>query len=322
MAVADGALAGATADSLMSLLTEKEKGTVIILLDKLTGNGQMIKRFSTSHITRMKRLCPILGKKDYIAHFEQIVNELEWSPSTAKTYFETILSIKRELQLAMTTEDKHYLARIATESAGSPSWMIDDPTQVLTTDQCHKLKNLAEMHPAFGAAWVTLVLGQRMSDVLQLLQANIFRVAADTLYLAVTFESTKTSSRVGPYSLAVATGSFTAKVLERWSKQSATEKVFDIAVKTAERIVTMQFKIDIRALRRTGLQNLSNAGADTQQLLQFSRHTSVAMLNLYLFRGALNVPQAMTQIGLVERAEHPIIPAVQRWARSNELSEV
>ena len=38
----------------------------------------------------MKRLLPILGKKDYIAHFEQIVNELEWSPSTANTYFESI----------------------------------------------------------------------------------------------------------------------------------------------------------------------------------------------------------------------------------------
>ena len=80
-------------------------------------------------------------------------------------------------------------------------------------------------------------------------------------------------------------------------------------IRSMERQVKETLRIDIRALRRTGLIRLSLAADTTlETLLSFSRHSTINMLETYLCKGLFNQAQGAAQHVAVHNSEEAKMP--------------
>jgi len=137
------------------------------------------------------------------------------------------------------------------------------------------------------------------------------KILTDEVYLlrdllSITFLDTKTSAKVGPFTLSMKVESAVAVVLQRWVELARKENrrfVFLKGVEPESEIAKLEravheelpWRLDLRALRRTGLSLLAQSGCTTETLLSISRHASVKMLEVYLHRGIFNVTMGCSQ---------------------------
>lgn len=136
-----------------------------------------------------------------------------------------------------------------------------------------------------NAALLTLYMGQRMGDIIQIKLQNIVTIADN---IAVTFKEFKTAGKKGPYTLMVKACSRAGAILLNIGRQAKTDSrsTGRIFFEHSEETFKKQLgNVDVRALRRTGLIRLALTQASQEELLQVSRHSSVEMLNLYLHNG-------------------------------------
>jgi len=306
---------------LISLLPTSKWTLCNTLWQKFDASAVLHSRFSKGHLQRMRRLVPMALLEP--EKFREVAEDVfAWGPKTQSSYHQCVLSIKRDLGLGISTMDQHMGILLANQARASPTWDIEQEHAVLSTEGTRRLLQLAQTcspTSPFAAAWLTYFLGQRMSDVMELTTDDIFLVSTDQWqYMSITFNKHKNSSKgKPPYSIALPVNSLAGQNMTRalattQHGQGDPKRIFPLLTRSAERIVIEELKIDIRALRRSGLQNMARAGATLPELLGFSRHTTIAMLELYLFHGVMNIQTALRQVEITSKAEKIDPPTLQR----------
>ncbi|CUG06332.1 Hypothetical protein, putative [Bodo saltans] len=136
------------------------------------------------------------------------------------------------------------------------------------------------------AAYVAMMLGQRVSDVLRLKRENVFiqhfakhtdtQQSVHTVVLK--FVETNTSLKCGHFTLAIPYGTHVATLLIE-DRSCSTEEYFYISnrveVLKAEAEIhkklleILGFKVDLRAMRRTGLSRFASSGAELSRYSKY-----------------------------------------------------
>ena len=275
------------------------------------------KQVSQEHWQRLARLTPLAAATNRVETFAAAAEVMDWGPSTQETYWATILSILKIAEVQAEAKDKAFMKILKEQSANRPTWDAEDDEELLDDDRIATLKQLAEVAvsrstntPAIPI-YVALALGHRMSDILGLERDNI-RIIKDNLSpdgrLAVTFVKHKTAKTTGPYSLAVPTNTLLAQCITlACQTRGPTGLLWETDL--AQIHATAPFHFNVRALRRTGLVRLATQ-LPLEMLLTFSRHTNVRMLEIYLFRGAMNYPVARAQLQALSY-ENTLMPQIQ-----------
>jgi len=257
------------------------------------------------------RLSPILAMHGtYATNFETVADELDWAPKTRAGYWATMLTLIALIDPAAraSLSVKDATRRFDHEAATAPPWEVDDEKNILSEEKIQLLEEISPMLPpthGLNAAYLSLVLGQRLGDVSELTPSNLFFVG--DVRISVRFTRGKTVARTGIYTLSINRTQLIhlANMLMRASKMVHT----DTAIWPDPHKITHQILgIDVRALRRTGLIRLSMTGADTSQLLTVSRHRSVRMLETYLGGGLFNEQAAKLQMDAFTAATRSNVP--------------
>jgi hypothetical protein len=274
------------------------------------------------------RLLPILAKnQERTILFTQLTEQMDWGPRTANTYWGTLLTAMHLLQIHQTVDDQAMTSSLDKHAKTAPGWDLEDDTQVMSDDQVQLLATIADQREPsshWRAAWVALAWGQRLGDVLKMEAPNVHQVNGRT---TVSVTIGKTVGTTGAYSLSAQTTSTVAQYI--WeaathAREQATttatpslrlftldDREEHLWIPTMEKEIATTLKIDIRALRRSGLIRLAMAGAPLETLLTFSRHTTTKMLELYLQKGLFNESAAANQCKAVEASENAAMPSTR-----------
>ena len=132
----------------------------------------------------------------------------------------------------------------------------------------------------------------RVGDVLRLKKDELtVRPNPTTGFTEVTvrFTRAKTTPQRGPYTLHTAISQAWGELLVRWMAERRTwlfpREVTTGSITAALRQVRPE--LECRSIRRGSLQTMASAGVPEATLLEFSAHTTVAMLRRYLGWGAI-----------------------------------
>lgn len=139
------------------------------------------------------------------------------------------------------------------------------------------------------AVRLSFVLGQRLSDVLKMQRKslNIFQQ-----HLSLTFYAGKVIQKIGPYSINLAATlepirSIVDRALARTT--SNEDHIFVSGAvgdeKHVHKAISEALGVDVRAIRRGGLQAMARGGATLEAIRYFSKHASDRMLLKYLNNG-------------------------------------
>jgi integrase len=258
----------------------------------------------------------MLSSEQRVAVFETIAESMEWGPRTQATYFACLLSALKILGVDTTRCEDLKMAKAKKAAMAAPRWDLEDETQILSSERISKLEAIATQLPpvaATSAALLSLYLGQRMGDVIKLRIENIVRLDDRIM---ITFKEGKTVGVKGPFTIAVTTNSRAGMILTEIAAymrkhRGTTGRIFAPDAEETFKIQA-QSRIDVRALRRTGLIRLGLAGATEEQLLFISRHSTVAMLNLYMNNGMFNLHKLDAVGNLLRNAEEMPMPHIHR----------
>lgn len=185
------------------------------------------------------------------------------------------------------------MKKLEEKAAQAATWSTDSPSQMLTQDRVDEIAAIAMnsgVRAPERAAYLALMLGQRVGDVLALRPSETYLCAGR---VSITFVEGKTVARTGAFTLTVSSGTDAALILTQAAELAMSDpknRLFLPVGRTeAEQMIHRTFPaLDLRALRRTGLSRLALSGCKVETLLQISRHTSIRMLEVYLRRGLLH----------------------------------
>jgi len=306
-----------------SLLNKKEMEIydgLIVKLHKLPENWA-----TRAHIRRVERFLPIAAATDRVKMFSTLGEENDWGPKTMCTYWGCVRSGMENCQITPTPEDVKYGTILQRAATAAESWDFEDPEVFLDEEQVKYFTDRAAAALALGridvllVCYVALTWGQRVGDVLKVQSCNVYLV--EHTRVSVTFVEGKTVPRTGAYTLHATASSLLGKILQWLAKMHPQGRLFGLPpTQEAERRwekqihTALPFKMDLRALRRTGLSRLALIGLSNVELLEISRHASVQMLHLYLGRGLFDFEQARRQTWAVDRLSEVPMFHIQRIA--------
>ena len=297
------------------------------LVRRLQEQGDVVwDRWTTDHVNRVLRLLPIVVK-DRVKTFKMVSEQLDWGARTQCTYWGTILSALKLCGLQKTVEDEAMTTILKKEAIMAPTWDLEDDFQLMTNMQITQLDVLATAaspNSMWRAAWVTLALGQRLGDVLKFSATNV-NVINDAVTITVT--EGKTVPTKGAFTLRASRGSNVGRYILEAAEKCAENRKTSLGetrlfqpdtpqgnktmwIKTMESQIAATLKIDIRALRRTGLTRLAMTGCSQEVLLTFSRHSTTRMLETYLCKGVFNQAAGTAQVETVEKSEKAMMPII------------
>lgn len=252
---------------------------------------------SAGHVATLKRLAAFLPLTD-LARLELFVATWEsrsWATSTAETYWGTIMGGLKALDLQVSKGDIAFGKWV---EARASEWIPTQASTMMLGDLLLLEAGLSAMDP-MSRRLVTLIaigwlLGQRLSDVLQLHPADITRRGPITI---ITVRRGKVVPSTGVYCLALppsrwadrlwhlATITGPQRTFLASTSNSPIERALAVHHATAL-LKSANELLESRSVRRGGLLRLASAGLNTLQLRAFSRHTNDRMLMRYLSWGA------------------------------------
>lgn len=151
---------------------------------------------------------------------------------------------------------------------------------------------------------ITFAFGQRFSDMIQCALRSVVEIE---YYLALTIYDGKVIPVIGPYTMHVLTNSWIGNLLMQavtTAAQLGWTHIFipptsTKAVETAK-VSLVLASVGLRALRRGGLQAMALAKAPLEEILLFSKHGGVPMLNKYLLNGIVVLHNAEKTANVIE----------------------
>ena len=270
-------------------------------------NSVVWKRFVPEYVKQIFRLLPILATKNPIETFQTCTEDLTWCPKTALSYWGTILRARSLLNLP---DQKEYAAMtvILTRRANTaPAWDPLDEQQILSDSDIEKIRTAATTTPPqspMQAVMVTINMGQRIGDILNLTTDSVMMVNE---MIALTFLISKTADKIGVFTIHIPMATETATFI--WNAAIAAPshgKLFPTSEEDTKKILQafVGHKVDLRALRRTGLTRLAMV-ANLDVVLSLSHHSSIHMLETYLGQGRFNFCLAKSQGNALTMVEQP-----------------
>ncbi len=228
--------------------------------------------------------------------FEKIASHRKWRASTQAAYYQAFLAAQTALGYKSTLADvrnlRHLTHQAAMEIPTAAPPMLDHHIP----EMWHTHSDLYSIGLFLAFTW-----GQRVSDVAKI---RISRIAVERGFLRVTFVEGKTIIYTGPYTLYLRSASWLALEIQKaiysrsgWDSLSLLlpqDFVQVVSVRLAE------IGLQIRSVRRGGLQRLSALGTPIDALLKFSHHTTPKMLFRYL--GYISWAEAEELTSYLDRA--------------------
>jgi integrase len=247
---------------------------------------------------------------DRFATFERECLQRCLAPTTALTYWTAWISAAAALALPTDVAADTRTMRLLKSRATRFPVAFPPPMTVLEVQQL-----LAQRRSTITTLIVTSwTLGQRISDTLQWAATDLHEETPSGT-LIVTVRRGKTMSVSPPYVLALPAGPLT-EALKCLKRKCTATKLFlftddnsprqrDVVKQlVAETLTAIREDLELRSVRRGGLQQMAALGFTFGEIMLFSRHASEDMLRRYLNWGATstallstitNVSQEMSQ---------------------------
>ena len=241
----------------------------------------------TSLVTRMSFLMDI-PPPQRIQKFEQCCLERNLLPTTAHAYWTAFLTTKTALGEIPTMEDKRFAKLLLQRSSVFPA------AHPMPAELHHVEKMVRDFPKKMGLLCaLAFSLGQRLGDVLQLAKHDI---QIDQQFILITVRRGKVVPHIGPYVLTMERNFWLSRELWNlreqttsqflWTENNSTKERELLELQLRRMITAVDPRLEIRSLRRGGLQRMAASGFPMDTVILFSKHKTTQMLLRYLNWGA------------------------------------
>lgn len=269
------------------------------------------KSYSSHYMTAQRRLAFLIdipAEKRFEA-FEELCFKRMLAPTTAETYWTTWLGLQRALALPPSSADKRITQTMKARSVAYP---VQFPQAATMNEIELVVQTFRHSLPSYAAiVMMTFVLGQRISDMIQLAAADL---VVEEKFLRITVRRGKTMQVSQPYTLWLRRNSYPTESLIELKKEADRSRrlfLFSETNSDSERSQTLQIikemllcvneNLELRSIRRGGLQRMAHNGEKLETIILFSRHADVKMLLRYLNWGQHANDQQASMINVVDR---------------------
>jgi integrase len=251
--------------------------------------------FTSHYMNAQRRILFLADVKpfDRFEAFEAICFNRRLAPTTAETYWTTWLGIQKALMIQPCDAD-HRITKLL--KARSTAYPVQFPKPALLQDMNMIRITFESTMPSLTAiAFMTFLLGQRISDMIQLAVADL---QVTSQHLMITVRRGKTMSVSQPYTLWLRRNQYpTETIIQLMNSAKTNSRLFLLTEFNSdeerqkllqllrEMIASVNDRLELRSFRRGGLQRMAQLGFSVESILKFSRHSDASMLYRYLSWG-------------------------------------
>jgi len=280
------------------------------MIEKWTQRHQAFKTFSAAYMSAQRRMLVVaqLPPEDRFEEFEKICFQRCIAPTTAETYWTTLLSIQRSLCLDVSEADTRITRIIKARSVAFPT---NFPTPASLSDVESLVKVFNNEFPSLVAVMtLTFILGQRISDMVQL---SVTDLEVQEKFLLITVRRGKTFTTAKPYTLWLRRHTFpTEELIEVAARSRKANRMFLLTETNSEAerakvlnvikdlLFSVNDNLELRSIRRGGLHLMAQNGHPLTTILNFSRHADQDMLMRYLDWGKVSTDHREEMLAVVD----------------------
>lgn len=246
--------------------------------------------YSTNYMACQERLIFLADVAPHLRFevFEEYCFTRNLAPTTAEAYWTTWLSVQKILAIPSAQSDARVTKILKARSTAYP---VSFPTPATKVDIDNLVRTFRGELPSFTAiVMFAFINGQRISDMIQLASTDMEEQGN---FLKVTIRRGKTMMVSKPYTLWIRKGTYPTEELIELKKASC-ERLFLFSATNSEaernstlnviRMMLMKTNpdLELRSIRRGGLQRMAQLGFSMQKIIAFSRHADEPMLMRYL----------------------------------------
>lgn len=290
-----------------TLPTLEETGLVSVW----EGRSPAYLRLSKSYQDCMKRFLPLTSfpqqRFAMLMAAGDAAKPTPWKFSTRASYWVAMMTSLELRGMQATPDDKRNLKWLEAQAIRQ----LPDQCPPLTISMLHQVmySPICLQDEAIILLTVTWLLGQRVSDMV-LLQLPWIRTLQTPQgnFLMLTLVEGKVIGKIRPYTLSLDMTSPVAASLYRLAQSQmlnsngtkTTQRLFSEQALSRCRTIlhTIDPALQLRSIRRGGLQHMALMGVPLPEILTFSKHTTISMLTLYLDKGACLLSNAISQTGV------------------------
>lgn len=247
--------------------------------------------FTSKYMASQKRILFLADIEPHLRFesFEKLCYERSVAPTTAEGYWTTWLSVQKALSIRASNSDARVSKLLKARSVAYP---VAFPAPATMSDICSLTTLFFNEHPSITTiVAIAFLNGQRISDMIQLGTADL---VFDDEFLMITVRRGKTISVTShPYTLWMRRNSTVVETMITMKKNAGTRlfllSLFNSEVErdrildtVRQMLLSVNEELELRSIRRGGLQRMAQLGFSMDTILEFSRHSGVPMLMRYL----------------------------------------
>ena len=225
--------------------------------------------------------------EDRWTQFKKVAEQRGLAASTTAAYWIAFQTLRKIMGEAERPEDGKISRFLEARAAASPA---SHPLPMTTAHARRLMQRMDE--PIVTAILLAFVMGQRISDVMQLAGEDL---TTNGKNLVITFRRGKVIPKIGPFTLALALDTAVARQMVEMAKgrpgflftpaNSEAERL-EMQSRVRQTLVDLDARLEARSIRRGGLQAMATRGESMESMLRVSKHASEKMLMRYLDWGA------------------------------------
>jgi integrase len=266
--------------------------------------------YSTRYMSSQRRMLFLgdLNPMDRFEAFERLCYLRQLAPTTAETYWTTWLGVQKAIGIAPCDADPRTTKILKARSTAYP---IHFPTPA-TLQEMQMLQDTFQIEfPSLTAiVMFAFVNGQRISDMVQIAVSDI-TIEKNTLMITVRRGKTMMTSQ--PYTLWMRREAPAAEaMINTWIRAKKSNRLFLLSEMNADEerakllstirdmITSTNDQLELRSIRRGGLQRMASLGFSLDRIITFSRHSDTPMLMRYLGWGSTLVIRQKEMIEMTD----------------------
>lgn len=240
-----------------------------------------------------------IDPNDRFEQFEMMCFLKQLAPTTAESYWTTWLGVQKAIGVRPCEADARVTKILKARSAAYP---VNFPKAMSFEDLQTFIETFKDHFPSITAVVALAFLnGQRISDAIQIAAADI-DWENHSEFVKITVRFFKTMSTSQPYTLWIRRDKYPAEdVIQTALAAKSRNRLFllsdlnsdeersKILSTIREMIISVNDELELRSIRRGGLQRMANLGFPLKTIREFSQHVDDDMLMRYLGWGTFNV---------------------------------
>ena len=248
--------------------------------------------YSTRYLQSQRRFLFLADLDPHLRFeaFEKLCFQRNLAPTTAESYWTTWLSVQKMLGFDPCDADPRTTKVLKARSTAYP---VQFPTPMTKEDMDLLVQTYSHVFPSL-AAIVSLAFlnGQRISDAIQIAVAD---VVVNGEFVMITMRRGKTMSVSQPYTLWLRKGRYPSEdLLQTMTNAQIQKRLFlftefnteeersKVLQMIKDMLTSVNEELELRSIRRGGLQRMASLGFTLERILNFSRHSDTPMLMRYL----------------------------------------